>query len=192
MEFTKTAVKGAWVINPSPHCDDRGRFQRAWCTREFQQQGIDFVPVQANMQFSIRKGTLRGLHMQVAPALEAKLVRCTRGSVFDVALDLRPGSPSYGQWCSAELSAENGRMLYVPENCAHGFQSIEEQSEVLYLTSAFYAPETVRGVRFDDPLFAIRWPLPIASISEQDRNWPLRQDGIHVQAENNFSKERTT
>ena len=191
MHFTKTSVSGAWIIDPSPHRDDRGHFQRAWCVREFEQQGINFLPVQANMQFSVLKGTVRGMHLQVAPALEAKLVRCTRGAVFDVALDLRPDSPSYGEWCSAELTAENGRMLYVPEQCAHGYQNIEEHSEVLYMTSAFYAPEAVRGIRFDDPAFGIQWPLPVTSISEQDRNWPLSQAHSSMPARDSLSKERS-
>ena len=173
MHFTKTAVAGSWIIDPSPHRDDRGRFMRAWCTREFEEHGIYFLPVQANMQFSNRRGTLRGLHFQSEPALEAKLVRCTRGTIFDVALDVRPESSSYGRWCSVQLSAENGRMLYVPEHCAHGFQSLDENSEVLYLTSAFYAPQSCRGVRFDDPAFGIEWPLPVTALSDQDHNWPL-------------------
>jgi dTDP-4-dehydrorhamnose 3,5-epimerase len=188
MHFKDTRVGGAWIIDISPHHDDRGRFLRAWCVREFEEQGIHFLPVQANMQFSPRKGTVRGLHLQIAPALEAKLVRCTRGAIFDVALDLRPDSPSFGEWCSAELSAENGRMLYVPENCAHGFQSIEENSEVLYLTSAFYASESCRGVRFDDPAFGIQWPLPVSAISEQDRNWPLMQGQGYAPGQNTFTK----
>ena len=148
---------------------------RVWCVRELEEQKIRFLPAQANMWFNQRKGMFRGLNLQIAPALEAKLVRCTRGAIFDVALDLRAASPSFGKWCSAELSAENGRMLYVPEQCAHGFQSIEENTEVMYLTSAFYAPESCRGARFDDPAFAIQWPLPVSAISEQDRNWPLMQ-----------------
>ena len=173
MLFIQATVAGAWIVDPSPLRDDRGRFMRAWCSREFEERGIHFLPVQANMQFSHRLGTVRGLHLQVAPALEAKLVRCTRGAIFDVALDQRPESPSYCEWCSAELTAENGRMLYVPEGCAHGFQSLEDNSEVLYLTSAFYAPESCRGLRFDDPAFGIQWPLVVSSISDQDRKWPL-------------------
>jgi dTDP-4-dehydrorhamnose 3,5-epimerase len=189
MHFTETRVAGAWIIDLSPHHDERGRFMRAWCVREFEEQGIHFLPVQANMQFSPRKGTVRGLHLQISPALEAKLVRCTRGAIFDVAVDLRPASPSFGEWSSAELSAENGRMLYVPEHCAHGFQSIEENSEVMYLTSAFYAPESCRGARFDDPAFGIQWPLPVSAISEQDRNWPLMQG--YARGQNIFTKERS-
>src|SRR5262249_30713978 len=122
MRFTETEVADARIIDPTPHQDDRGRFMRAWCSREFAEQGLDFVPVQANIGFSIQKGTVRGMHFQETPALEAKLVRCTRGAIFDVALDLRINSPSYGKWYGTELSAENGRMLYVPAGCAHGYQ----------------------------------------------------------------------
>lgn len=192
MHFTETAVAGTWIIDPSPHRDDRGRFMRAWCAREFEEHAIRFVPVQANMGFSVSKGTIRGMHFQVAPALEAKLVRCTRGSAFDVAVDLRPGSASYGQWTGTELSAENGRMLYVPEQCAHGFQSLEDGTEVLYMTSAFYTPEAVRGVRFDDPGFDIQWPLPATVVSEQDRNWPLFDQGMRRMASNNSQMKETT
>jgi dTDP-4-dehydrorhamnose 3,5-epimerase len=173
MNFNETMIQGAWIIDPIPHEDDRGRFMRAWCAREFTEHGIEFRPVQANMGFSIHKGTVRGLHFQEAPADEAKLVRCTRGAMFDVVLDLRPGSQSYGKWYGVELSAENGRMLYVPEHCAHGYQTLEENTEMQYMTSAFYAPKSARGVRFDDPAFSIRWPLAITSVSEQDRTWPL-------------------
>lgn len=173
MNFIDTEIVGARVIDPSPHLDDRGRFMRAWCVREFAEHGLGFTPVQANMGFSARPGTIRGLHMQEAPALEAKLVRCTRGMIFDVVLDLRPESRSYGKWYGTELTAENGRMLYVPEGCAHGCQSLQADTEIFYMTSAFYAPSAVRGVRFDDPAFQIRWPLPATVVSEQDRNWPL-------------------
>lgn len=158
-----------------PHQDHRGRFMRAWCAREFAEHGFNFLPVQANMGFSVRKGTVRGMHVQDASAPEAKLVRCTRGAIFDVLLDLRPGSPSYGQWYGTELSAENGRMLYLPELCAHGCQSLADDTEIYYMASAFYTPSAVRGVRFDDPAFGIRWPLAVTEISEQDRQWPLVQ-----------------
>jgi len=173
MRFLKTDVASAWLIEPAPHVDDRGRFFRAWCSREFLAQGIDFVPVQANMGFSIRKGTVRGMHVQVAPALEAKLIRCTRGSMFDVVLDLRPDSSSYGKWYGAELSEDNGRMLYVPEQCAHGYQTLADNTEMYYMASNFYTPSAARGVRFDDPMFSVEWPLPATVVSEQDRNWPL-------------------
>jgi dTDP-4-dehydrorhamnose 3,5-epimerase len=128
MRFTQTSVADAWIIDPILQRDHRGHFQRAWCVREFAENGLDFSPVQANMGFSIRKGTIRGMHFQTAPAVEAKLIRCTRGRMFDVVLDLRPDSPSYGKWRGAELSAENGRMLYVPELCAHGYQTLEDDT----------------------------------------------------------------
>ena len=173
MRFSQTNLADCCAIDPSPRHDDRGRFMRAWCAQEFAGQGLNFVPVQANMGFSVRKGTIRGMHFQQAPALEAKLVRCTRGAIFDVALDLRPGSASYGQWYGVELSAENGRMLYVPEHCAHGYQTLEDCTEIYYMTSAFYTPDAVRGARFDDPAFNIQWPLVPTVVSDQDRNWPL-------------------
>ena len=173
MRFTETSIAGAFVIDPTPHEDDRGRFMRAWCAREFAEHGITFVPVQANMGFSNRKGTVRGMHFQTEAALEAKLVRCTRGAICDVVLDLRPNSPSYGKWYGTELSAQNGRMLYVPAQCAHGYQTLQDSTEMHYMASGFYSRDAARGVRFDDPAFAIQWPLPVAAISEQDRNWPL-------------------
>jgi dTDP-4-dehydrorhamnose 3,5-epimerase len=173
MNFCECRVVGAWVIEPTPHIDARGRFLRAWCRREFAEHAIDFTPLQANMGFSANKGTIRGLHYQVAPALEAKLVRCTRGAIFDVVVDLRPASPTYRSWYGCCLSAYNGWMLYVPEGCAHGFQSTEDNAEIHYMTSAFYSPNDVRGIRYDEPAFGIRWPLPVSSISDQDRSWPL-------------------
>jgi dTDP-4-dehydrorhamnose 3,5-epimerase len=171
----ETGIAGAWVIEPDFHEDDRGHFFRAWCLQEFADQGIHFVPVQANMGFSLRKGTTRGMHFQVEPAIEAKLVRCTRGSMFDVALDLRTDSPTYGRWFGAELTAENGKMLYVPEQCAHGYQTLEDYTEMHYMASQVYTPGTARGARFDDPVFGIQWPLAPTAVSVQDRNWPLVQ-----------------
>jgi dTDP-4-dehydrorhamnose 3,5-epimerase len=173
MKFSECSVKGAWVIEPTPHEDARGRFMRAWCLREFTEHAIDFIPLQANMGFSVHKGTIRGLHYQVAPALEAKLVRCTRGAIFDVVVDLRPSSPTFRSWYGTCLDADNGRMLYVPEGCAHGCQSTEDRTEIYYMTSAFYSPREARGIRYDDPALGIRWPLPVSSISDQDRSWPL-------------------
>ena len=179
MRFETIGIEDAWVIEPSPHTDERGRFMRAWCLSEFAEHAVKFTPVQANMGYSVQRGTIRGMHYQEAPALEAKLVRCTRGSIFDVVLDLRPGSPTYGQWHGVELSAENGRMLYVPEHCGHGYQTLEEATEMFYMTSAFYTAGAVRGVRFDDPAFRIAWPLPASVVSEQDRNWPLTHSHAH-------------
>jgi dTDP-4-dehydrorhamnose 3,5-epimerase len=175
MRFTKTELMGAWVIDPSPNEDHRGRFVRAWCAREFSQHGIEFSPVQANLGFSVNKGTTRGMHYQVAPAPEAKLIRCIRGAMFDVALDLRPESPTFGKWYGTVLSAENGRMMYVPECCAHGYQTLQDETEMYYMTSAFYTPTAARGARFDDPVFGIQWPLAATVVSQQDLNWPLAE-----------------
>ena len=173
MRFADTGVVGAMVIDPNPIEDERGRFMRAWCAREFAGSGLQFTPVQANMGLSKIKGTVRGMHFQDERAPEAKLVRCTRGSMFDVVLDLRPQSPSYRKWHGVELSASNGRMLYVPERCAHGYQTLEENTEMYYMASGYYSPVAVGGVRFDDPAFSIQWPLAATMVSEQDRNWPL-------------------
>lgn len=152
---------------------------RAWCQREFTDHSIDFIPVQANMGLSVLKGTIRGLHYQIAPALEAKLVRCTRGEIFDVVVDVRPTSPTYGSWYGLYLSAENARMLYVPEGCAHGCQSVEDNTEIFYMASAFYSPKAVRGVRFDDPMLRITWPLLPSVVSDQDRSWPLLSNALN-------------
>ena len=147
MRFEKSSVPGAWVIDPTPHEDDRGRFMRAWCLREFSDHGIQFTPLQANMGLSLRKGTIRGLHYQVAPALEAKLVRCTAGAVFDVVVDLRPESPTYRAWYGTELTPENGRMLYVPEGCAHGCQALTDNTEIHYIVRADAPYNTARHCR---------------------------------------------
>lgn len=173
MRFTESPIPGAWTIDPTPHVDERGRFWRAWCAEEFAAHGITFAPVQGNMGSSHRAGTLRGLHFQAVPHPEAKLVRCTRGAVFDVLVDVRPGSRTYGRWFGVDLTAENGRMLYVPPLCAHGYQTLEDDAEIYYLTSAAYAPQSVRGLRFDDPIVGIRWPLPPTAVSDQDQGWPL-------------------
>jgi len=173
MIFKETRISGVWVIEPEFHRDHRGHFFRAWCLREFDQHGIKFVPVQANMGFNLLKGTVRGMHFQVEPALEAKLVRCTKGAIFDVALDLRSESVTYKQWFGAELTSENGSMLFVPEGCAHGYQALEDGTEMHYMASEVFTPGAARGVRFDDPALEIQWPLVPSVMSEQDRNWPL-------------------
>jgi dTDP-4-dehydrorhamnose 3,5-epimerase len=173
MLFEACTVQGAWLVKPALHEDGRGRFMRAWCSEEFRTHGIDFEPVQANMALSKSRGTIRGLHYQVAPALEAKLVRCTRGAIFDVVVDMRPNSSTYRRWYGALLSADNAQMLYVPEGCAHGCQSVEDATEIYYLTSTAYSPNQVRGVRYDDPAIGIRWPLAVSAVSDQDRDWPL-------------------
>jgi dTDP-4-dehydrorhamnose 3,5-epimerase len=173
MQFRKTPIAGVWVIDPDSREDERGRFFRAWCSREFAEHGIDFQPVQANMGYSAQKGTLRGMHFQIEPAPEAKLIRCTRGSMFDVALDMRANSPTQGQWYGTNLSAANGRMLFLPPGCAHGYQTLEDGTEMHYMTSQVYTPNACRGARFDDPAYGIEWPLPVTAMSEQDLNWPL-------------------
>ena len=152
---------------------------RAWCSQEFAKAGIEFVPLQANMGLSKRRGTLRGLHYQVAPALEAKLVRCTAGAIFDVVVDARRESPTYLRWHGETLTAENARMLYVPEGCAHGCVSLEDATEIYYLTSAVYTPDLVRGIRFDDPSIGIRWPVEITEVSAQDQRWPPIGAEVH-------------
>jgi dTDP-4-dehydrorhamnose 3,5-epimerase len=176
MRFTETPIAGAWTIEPTPHADDRGHFFRAWCAEEFASHGIDFVPVQANMALSHRAGTLRGLHYQVPPHPEAKLIRCIRGAIFDVLVDLRPGSTTFGQWFGAKLTAGTAGMVYVPPMCAHGYQALEDESEITYMASAPFAPTAVRGLRFDDPKVGIRWPMTPTVISDQDRRWPFLND----------------
>ena len=172
MRYFETPVRGAWRIEPEPRTDDRGWFMRVWCSHDFSQHGIAFNPVQANMGRSILKGTVRGMHFQVAPALEAKLVRCTRGSLFDVVVDLRSDSPTFRNWYGTPLTADDGRMLFIPEGCAHACQALEDGTEFHYLTSAMYAPSHARGIPFDDPAIGVNWPLPVSAISDQDRTWP--------------------
>ncbi len=178
LTFTPAAVAGAMIVDPIRREDHRGYFARKWCLREFAEQGIDFVPLQASIANNLHKGTLRGMHLQIAPALEAKLINCMKGSIFDVILDLRPESPTYLQWCGTILSAENQRMLYIPERCGHGYQTLEDDTNVFYMTSQYFAPTYARGARFDDPAFKIEWPLPPVSLSDLDRNWPLVSEGL--------------
>ena len=172
MRFTETKVAGAFLIEPEPIADERGFFARTWCREEFADQGLNPELAQANISFNHHKGTLRGLHYQAAPHEEAKLVRCTRGAIWDLALDLRPGSPTYRAWSGAELSDANRAMLYVPEGCAHGFLTLTDDAEVAYQMSAPYAPEAARGVRFDDPAFGISWPGEVVVVNERDRGYP--------------------
>lgn len=171
MNFVATPLPGVFVVEPEPISDERGFFARTFCSKEFTAQGLDPNLVQCNISFNKQKGTLRGMHYQVMPHGEAKLVRVTQGSVYDVALDMRPDSPTYCRWFALELSAQNHRALYVPVGCAHGFQSLEDASEVFYQMSACYQPEAARGVRWDDPAFAIAWPLPDPIMSENDRGF---------------------
>jgi len=172
MIFTATSLAGAYLIDFSGVEDPRGFFARTWCLKEFAAHGLNFVPVQMNHSYSRERGTLRGLHYQVAPSTEAKLIRCVRGAVYDVMIDLRAESPTFRQVCGVDLAAHDHRMVYVPERCAHGFLSLQDGSEVLYLVSDYYAPECERGIRYNDPAFAIRWPLEATTISDKDRSWP--------------------
>ena len=175
MRFSPTELSGVVVIDIEPIDDDRGFFARAWCTDEFASAGLHATFVQENVGYSIRAGTLRGLHFQRAPFEETKLVRCTAGSAWDVVVDLRPASETYGQWVGVELSAERRNMVYVPEGCAHGYLTTADKTEVRYLTSQAYAPDAATGVRFDDEALAIAWPREVAVVSEQDRSWPPLQ-----------------
>lgn len=173
VKFQETTIPGAFVIDIEPIADERGFFARAWCAREFEAHGLNPRLVQANVSYNRRRKTLRGMHLQRAPDEEAKLVRCTRGALYDVILDLRPDSPAFGRWVAYELSADNRRMLYIPEGCAHGFQTLADDTEVFYQHSAFYAPESATGVAWNDPAFGIEWPFPDDPIlSPKDAAWP--------------------
>jgi dTDP-4-dehydrorhamnose 3,5-epimerase len=172
MRFTETKVAGAFLIEPEPIADERGFFARTWCREEFADHGLTAELAQANISFNHRQGTLRGLHYQAAPHAEAKLVRATRGAIWDLALDLRRDSPTYLAWFGAELSDANRHMLYVPEGCAHGFLTLTDGAEVAYQMSAPFAPQAARGVRFDDPAFGITWPGEVVVINERDRTYP--------------------
>jgi len=171
MIFRETTLKGAFVIEMEKFEDKRGFFARAWCQEESEANGLVSRVVQTNISFNRKRGTLRGMHYQVAPYEQVKLVRCTRGMIYDVIIDMRPDSPTFRKWTGVELTAENYIMLYVPENFAHGFQTLEDNTEVTYQVSQFYSPESERGVRYDDPVFQVEWPLPVEVISEKDIAW---------------------
>ena len=173
MKFTETPLKGAWVIDLDPMTDGRGFFARTYCEHEFKAHGIDLTLVQCNMSQNNKARTLRGMHLQTAPVEESKLVRCIQGSLYDVIIDLRTASPTYLMHFGTELSAENRRMLYVPIGFAHGYQTLEDDTEVFYMVGAYYTPEYACGFRYNDPTFSIQWPLPVEFISEKDAIWPL-------------------
>ena len=172
MIFSETRLPGAFTIDPERREDDRGFFARVYCEREFREHGLNPRLVQCSVSFNRRRGTLRGMHFQSAPYEEAKLVRCTRGAVYDVVVDLRPGSPAFRTWVSAELTAENRCMMYVPEGCAHGFQTLHDDTEVFYQMSEFYHPEAGGGIPWNDPAIGIVWPLAEMTLSERDRGYP--------------------
>jgi dTDP-4-dehydrorhamnose 3,5-epimerase len=172
MVFNPTKIPGAYEIQPEIFADDRGFFARSWCSKEFASHGLTPIMAQCNISQNTRKGTLRGMHYQAAPHAEAKLVRCTRGSIFDVVVDLRPGSKTFKQWAGAALTAAKHNMFYIPEGCAHGFLTLEDDVEIFYQMSEFYTPEAGRGVRWNDPAFGIEWPGEVKVIAERDRTYP--------------------
>ena len=172
MRLTETPVGGAYVVEMEPRGDERGFFARAFCAEEFARKGLEHTLVQANDSFSAIAGTLRGLHYQLPPHEEAKLVRCIRGRLYDVIVDLRPSSPTFKHWFGVELSAANRLTMYVPRGVAHGFQTIEADTEVWYLVTAAYAPQHERGVRWNDPQFGITWPVEPTVMSDRDRALP--------------------
>ena len=171
MIFNKTNFNDVFLIELEKKGDDRGFFARSWDTKVFEENGLNSKIVQCNISRSSKKGTLRGMHYQIAPFEESKLIRCTRGKIFDVLIDLRKNSSSYKKWESFELSSENHNIVYVPEGFAHGFQSLEDNTEIFYQVSQYYNPESERGIRWNDPTFKIKWPLENKIISEKDSNW---------------------
>lgn len=175
MTLHPTSLHGVFIVDLEPIHDNRGFFARLFEAGEFEARGLNPVVAQTSLSLNRIRGTVRGMHFQRPPAAEAKLIRCISGAVFDVAVDLRPDSPTYLQWTSCELSAVNRRSIYIPEGCAHGFQALEDASEVLYHVSHPYAPALADGVHYQDPALAIAWPLPVTEISERDASWPLLQ-----------------
>ena len=172
MIFEETKLKGVFIIELERHEDERGFFARSWSQSEFEARGLDFRIAESNISFNKKKGTLRGMHFQAAPHGQAKLVRCTAGGVFDCVIDLRPDSATFGQWLGVELSARNRLTIHVPDGFAHGFQTLEDATEVFYEMSQAYVPGSSRGVRWNDPVFSISWPLEITVINERDRLYP--------------------
>jgi dTDP-4-dehydrorhamnose 3,5-epimerase len=170
--FQETSLRGAYIVDAERHTDLRGFFARTWCEKEFEEHGLNPRLVQCNISFNLKKGTLRGMHYQVAPYEEAKLVRCTMGAVCDVIVDLRRDSPTFRKHLAVTLSATNRKMLYIPEKFAHGFITLEDDTEVFYQMSEFYSQESARGFRWNDPFFGIRLPLEVTVISDRDRNYP--------------------
>jgi dTDP-4-dehydrorhamnose 3,5-epimerase len=175
MTFTESRLPGAWIIDPKVIGDARGGFAVVWVADQFTRRGLDPSLAQCNLAWNHERGTLRGMHFQVAPHEQVKLVRCTRGALLDVVVDLRPDSPTYGQWDSVELTADNRRMIYVPGGFAHGYLTLEDGTEAYYHASTPYAPAFESGVRWDDPAFSIEWPFDPVVISDKDRAWPLRR-----------------
>jgi dTDP-4-dehydrorhamnose 3,5-epimerase len=172
MIFTETPLRGAFVIEAHPLEDARGLFARTWCRREFEARGLDVQIAQCSTSFNARRGTLRGMHYQAPPVTETKLVRCTRGAIYDVIIDLRPDSATFTEHFAVVLTADNRKMVHIPVGFAHGFQTLEDATEVFYQMSQFYSPEHARGVRWDDPIFGISWPDDERILLERDRSYP--------------------
>jgi dTDP-4-dehydrorhamnose 3,5-epimerase len=172
MQFIETKLSDVVIIDLERIGDERGSFARSFCVDEMAAAGLPFVIDQANIAVNQRAGTVRGMHIQTDPSPEAKIVRCTRGGLVDVALDLRPDSGSYCQWVGVELTPENGRALYIPPGCAHGFQTLHDGTEVHYLMHGKYDPDAATGVRYDDDAFGIEWPIPVTTLSDRDKSWP--------------------
>jgi dTDP-4-dehydrorhamnose 3,5-epimerase len=170
--MTRSPLLGAYVLETQPIVDERGSFARTWCREEFRALGLNTMVEQCSTSFNRTRGTLRGMHFQAIPHEEVKLVRCTRGAVYDVILDLRKDSATFGRWFAVELTADNGKMLYIPCGFAHGFQTLDDQSEVFYQISEKYHPEAARGVRWNDPVLGIKWPISNPNLSERDRDFP--------------------
>ncbi|HYG41201.1 MAG TPA: dTDP-4-dehydrorhamnose 3,5-epimerase [Cytophagales bacterium] len=173
MRFIETPLKGAYIIELEPFSDDRGLFARTYCKRDFEKIGFDKEFVQFNFSLTLTKGTIRGLHYQLPPYSEIKLIKCVRGKVYDVLVDLRDSSPTYLKWFGVELSEENMKMVLIPEGFAHGFQTLEDNAQLIYHHTAFYTPGFEKGLRYNDPVLAIEWPLEVSVISEKDKNNPL-------------------
>jgi dTDP-4-dehydrorhamnose 3,5-epimerase len=172
MKFTEIKLKGAFIVEIEKLSDERGFFARSWCQKEFEAHGLNSNLVQANVSFNFKKGTLRGMHYQIEPYQESKLIRCTRGAIYDVIIDLRTDSPTYKQWAGVELTADNYTMFFVPQDFAHGFQTLADETEITYQVSQFYTPGSEKGIRFDDLAFNIQWPQAATIISDKDRTWP--------------------
>ncbi len=180
MRFRETKIQGAFVIDIEEKRDERGFFARSWCQKEFEARGLNSRIVQCNIGFSSKRGTVRGIHFQQAPHADAKVVRCSRGAIYDVIVDVRPKSETYGEWSAVELTADNHTMIYIPEGVGHGYQTLCDDTEILYQTSEFYYLEVAAGIRYDDQAFNVNWPLDVSVISEADRTWP---DFIERQAD---------
>jgi dTDP-4-dehydrorhamnose 3,5-epimerase len=180
MQFIETKLKGAFIIDLDERLDNRGFFARTFCAKEFAEHGLKPAIAQCNLSFNYKKGTLRGMHYQIPPVTETKVIRCIQGAIYDVIVDMRPSSPTYLSHIGVELTADNRRALYVPAMFAHGYQALTDGAEVLYQVSEFYTPGYERGLRYNDPAFDIEWPLPVREISIKDSTWPFLFESVFV------------